>query len=189
LFGTRTTATLGAWSEHRVSAAVVVTAVKRRISRKTGAEYARLTVEDFHGTAEAIVFPETWGRLSQIVVPDALLLLTGGYSVRDRGEDRAPFIVEEAQSLNELKASGAVGIAIEWQAGNGPDLKAARAMKALFAAHPGAAPVFVHWNDGNGVTARMRVRGTTVALDEDFLTALRDLLGSDRVRLVKAQSA
>ena len=188
LFGTRTTATLGSWSEHRVCAAVVVTAVKRRISRKTGSEYARLTLEDFHGAAEAIVFPDTWGRLSQIIVPDALLLLTGGYSARDRGEDRAPFIVEEAQPLRDLKTSGAIGVAIEWQSGNGPNPEAARALKALCAAHPGSAPVFVHWTDGNGTTAQMRARETLVELDEDFLTALRDLLGSDHVRLVRGQS-
>jgi DNA polymerase-3 subunit alpha len=187
LFGTRTTATLGAWSEHRVSAAVVVTAVKRRISRKTGAEYARLTLEDFHGSAEAIVFPDAWGRLSQTIVPDALLLLTGGYSARDRGEDRAPFIVEDAQPLSDLKASGAVGVAIEWESGAGPDPQVTKAVKALCTAHPGSAPLFVHWGDGNGTTAKMRARGTRVTLDDDFLTALRDLLGSDRVHLVKAQ--
>jgi hypothetical protein len=134
------------------------------------------------------VFPDTWGRLSQIIVPDALLLLTGGYSARDRGEDRAPFIVEEAQPLSDLKTSGAVGVAVEWQSGEGPDPKATRAFKALCAAHPGSAPVFVHWTDGNGATARMRARETLVALDEDFLTALRELLGPDRVRLVRAQS-
>jgi DNA polymerase-3 subunit alpha len=188
LFGTRTTATLSTWSEHRVSAAVVVTAVKRRISRKTGAEYARVTVEDFHGTAEAIVFPEAWGRLSQIVVPDALLLLTGGYSARDRGEDRAPFIVEEAQPLGELRTSGAMGLAIEWQAGNGPPPDAARAVRALCAAHPGTAPVFVEWSDGNGVTARLQARDTRVALDSEFLEAIRDLVGTDRVRLIKART-
>ncbi|MDH3457654.1 MAG: DNA polymerase III subunit alpha, partial [Gemmatimonadota bacterium] len=120
LLGTRTSATLGTWSDHQVTAAVIVTAVKRRISRKSGAEYARLTIEDFHGTAEAIVFPETWGRLSRTIVPDALLLLTGGYSARDRGEDRAPFIVEDARDLEELKSSGAIGVAIEWCAGEGP---------------------------------------------------------------------
>ena len=138
--------------------------------------------------AEAIVFPDTWGRLSQIIVPDALLLLTGGYSARDRGEDRAPFIVEEAQPLSDLKTSGAIGVAIEWQSGNGPNPEAARALKALCAAHPGSAPVFVHWTDGNGTTAQMRARETLVELDEDFLTALRDLLGSDHVRLVRGQS-
>lgn len=187
LFGARTTATLGAWSEHQVTAAVVVTLVKRRISKKTGSEYARLTLEDFHGTAEAIVFPNAWSRLSELIVPDAALLLTGGYSTRDRGEDRAPFIVESAQSLTDLRESGAMGVALEWSAGGGPDSQAARALKALCTAHPGPAPVFVEWSDGNGVTAHLRARRTQVALDDEFLNALRELVGSERVRLVKAR--
>jgi DNA polymerase-3 subunit alpha len=186
LFGTRTTATLSAWSEHTVAVAAVVTVVKRRISKKTGAEYARITLEDFHGTAEAIVFPETWGRLSQIIVPDAALLLTGGYSARDRGEDRAPFIVEEVRPLAELKASGTMGVALEWRAGQGPDPKASRAVKALCAAHPGSAPIYVVWSDGNGVTTRLRSRALSVSLDDAFLEALRKLVGADRVRLIRS---
>jgi DNA polymerase-3 subunit alpha len=187
LLGTRTTATLGTWSEHRVTAAIVVTAVKRRISKKTGAEYARLTLEDFHGTAEALVFPDTWSKLSEVIVPDAALLLTGGHSPRDRGEDRAPFIVDDAQPLAGLRESGSIGVALEWRAGGGPDGDAARALNALCAAHPGPAPVFVEWSDGNGVTAHLRARGAQVALDEDFLGALRELVGTERVRLVRAQ--
>ncbi len=186
LFGTRTTATLGTWSEHRVTAAVVVTAVKRRISRKTGAEYARLTLEDFHGTAEAIVFPDGWSKLSHTIVTDTALLLTGGYSPRDRGEERAPFIIETAEPLEELRTSGAIGVAISWRGSRGPDDDAARAIRALCAAHPGQSPVFVDWNDGNGTTARLRARGTRVSLDQDFLDALRELIGPDSVRLVRA---
>jgi DNA polymerase-3 subunit alpha len=186
LFASRTTATLGSWSEHQVSAAVVVTAVKRRISKKTGAEYARITVEDFHGTAEAIVFPDTWSKLSQVIVPDASLLLTGGYSPRDRGEERAPFIVEQARPLGGLRESGAVGVSLEWKVGQGPDLQASKAVRALCSAHPGTAPVYVTWSDGNGVTAMLRSRGLRVELDDTFLEALRKLMGPDRVRLVKA---
>jgi DNA polymerase-3 subunit alpha len=187
LFGTRTTATLGMWSEHQVTAAVVVTAVKRQISRKTGAEYARLTLEDFHGTAEALVFPEAWSKLSPVITPDAVLLLTGGYSPRDRGEDRAPFIVEGAQPLAGLRQAGAVGVALNWTAGSGPDLDAARAATALCNAHPGAAPVFVEWSDGNGTQARLRSRRLRVELEDDLLRGLREVLGSERVRLVKAR--
>ena len=66
VFGTRTTATLGEWSEHQVTLAAVITQVKRQISKKTGKEYARLVLEDFHGTAEAIVFPDAWARLNQM---------------------------------------------------------------------------------------------------------------------------
>lgn len=106
LFGARTTATLHQWSEHPVTIGAVVTALKRQISKKTGKEYARLVLEDFHGTAEAIVFPDAWAKLNQSIHPDAALLLTGGYSDRDRGEDRAPFIVESVRSLTGTADGG-----------------------------------------------------------------------------------
>ena len=187
LFGSRTTATLGAWSEHQVTAAAVVTAVKRQISRKSGAEYARLTLEDFHGTAEAIVFPEAWARLARVITPDAVLLLNGGYSKRDQGEDRAPFIVESAQPLADLRVSGAVGLALTWTAGVGPEADVTRTALALCAAHPGPAPVFVEWSDGNGHQARLRSRRLRVELEEELLNGLRDVLGAERVRLVRAR--
>ncbi len=186
IFGTRTTATLGNWSEHQVTAAVVVTAVKRRISRKTGAEYARLTVEDFHGTADAIVFPETWSKLAHLVVTDAALLLTGGYSARDRGEDRAPFIVESARPLGDLRASGAVGVAITWNGDRPLDADVAASLKQLCLSHPGSAPLFIDWGDGNGSSARLRARALRVSLDDRFLGALEELMGAERVHLVRA---
>jgi DNA polymerase-3 subunit alpha len=187
LFGSRTTATLATWSDHQVAAVVVVTAVKRQISRKSGAEYARLTVEDFHGTAEALVFPEAWAKLSQIIRPDAVLLLTGGYSPRDRGEERAPFIVEGAQPVASMRETGFVGLALSWSRGQGPDRETARAAAALCTAHHGPAPVFVEWSDGNGSQARLRSRRVRVELEEDLLRGLRELLGPERVRLVRAR--
>jgi hypothetical protein len=62
-----------------------------------------------------------------------------------------------------------------------------RAAAALCAAHPGPAPVFVAWSDGNGSQARLRARRLRVELNENLLHALRDLLGSERVRLTKAR--
>lgn len=187
LFSSRTTATLGTWSEHQVTTAVIVTAVQRRISRKSGAEYARLTVEDFHGMADAIVFPEAWSRLSQVITPDAALLLTGGYSARDRGEDRAPFVVEHAQPLSNLRSNGAIGVALTWQPANPPERDAVNAATALCAAHPGTAPVFVEWGDGNGTTTRLRARRLRVELSDGLLDGLRQVLGPEHVRLVRAK--
>jgi DNA polymerase-3 subunit alpha len=187
LFGTRTTATLGQWSEHQVTAAVVVTGVKRQISKKTGAEYARLVLEDFHGTAEALVFPEAWSKLSQAILPDGLLLLTGGYSPRDRGEEHAPFIVDDAVPLAELRERGVVALELTWRAGAAPDDGAIRAAAALCAAHPGPSPVFVAWSDGNGSKARLRARRLRVDVNEELVHALRDVLGTERVRLTKAR--
>jgi DNA polymerase III subunit alpha len=198
LFGTRTTATLGQWTEQRVRVAVVVTVVKRQTSKKTGAEYARLTLEDFHGTAEALVFPETWAKLSEVIRADRALLLTGGYSGRDRDEEQAPFIVEGAQPLETLRASGAIGVALRWSPGAPPPPDVPRAVAALCAAHPGPAPVLVEWGDdagaegaalsrGNGV-ARMRLRSRSLHVEaaDDLVMAIRELVGPDHVHLVRA---
>ncbi len=186
LFGTRTTATLHEWSEHPVSIAAVITAVRRQISRKTGKEYARLVLEDFHGTAEAIVFPEAWAKLNQGVAPDAALLLVGGYSQRDRGEDRAPFVVESARPLDELRSSGQVGLSLRWRSPSAPRPDALGEAAALCRAHPGPVPIYIEWSDGNGEAVRLRSRRVRVAAEEELLRALRDLLGSDAVHYVKA---
>jgi DNA polymerase-3 subunit alpha len=202
LFGTRTTATLEQWSDQKVRVAAVVTVVKRQISKKTGAEYARLTLEDFHGTAEALVFPEAWAKLNDVIRTDRALLLSGSYSPRDRGEEQAPFIVEAAQPLDELKASGAIGVALRWSPGASAD--ATRAVAALCAAHPGPAPVLLEWSDGpqsltpavrtaergpggegGGVSARLRSRSLHVDAADELMAALRELVGPNRVHLVR----
>jgi DNA polymerase-3 subunit alpha len=185
LFGTRTTATLGTWADQKVVVAAVTTVVKRQVSKKTGAEYARITLEDFHGTAEALVFPEAWAKLNAVIRPDATLLLTGGYSARDRGEEQAPFIVEGARPLDDLKSSGAIGVALRWTAADAAGPETARAVAALCAAHPGRTPVLIEWPNG-GTTARLRSRSLRVDAADDLLAALRDLLGADRVHLVRA---
>src|SRR5213083_2963420 len=208
LFGTRTTATLGQWSDQRVAIAALVTAVKRQISKRSGAEYARLTLEDFHGTAEALVFPEAWAKLNEVIRPDGALLLTGSHSARDRDEEQAPFIVETAQPLDDLRAKGAIGVALVWSRAAPPPPDAARAVAALCAAHPGPCPVLVEWAeaDENGASpgrepgadpgrqpgggpqpsvARLRSRSLRVEAADDLLAALRGLLGPDHVHLVR----
>src|SRR4051812_9765328 len=185
LFGTRTTATLSEWGEHQVSVAAVITAVKRQISKKTGKEYARLVLEDFHGTAEAIVFPDAWAKLNQIILPDSALLLTGGYSDRDRGDDSAPFIVEAARPLAELKSSGALALSLRWRAPSAPEPGAVKEVAAICSAHPGPTPIYIEWTDGNGEAIRLRSRRVRIAAADDLVRALRDLLGSESVHYVK----
>jgi len=194
LFGTRTTATLGMWSPQKVTVAAVVTVVKRQTSKKTGAEYARLTLEDFHGAAEALVFPEAWAKLNGVIHADGAYLITGGYIARDQGEEQAPFIVESARALDDLRPSGAIGVALRWSAASRPQPETTRAIAALCAAHPGPTPVFIEWRgengnkerDENGSTVRLRSRAFRVDAADDLLAALRDLLGAEAVTLVRA---
>jgi len=187
LVGTRTTATLGEWDERPVAVAAVVTALKRQISKKTGKEYARITLEDFHGTAEAIVFPEAWAKLNQLIRVDCAMMLTGGYSPRDRGEEVAPFVIEGARELAEMEASGSLAVTIRWSDPSQSPLETVRAIARVCEAHPGPAPLYIDWSDGNGGSARLRSRRLRVGAGEATLRALRDLFGGDAVSLIRAE--
>src|SRR5207244_12764307 len=89
-----------------------------------------------------------WARLEEVVRPDAALLVSGGYSGRDRDEEQAPFIVEVAQPLDDLKTAGAIGVALRWSPLAPPPPGASRAVAALCAAHPGPARVLAEGRQG-----------------------------------------
>jgi DNA polymerase III subunit alpha len=187
LFATHTTADLGQWVEGPVLVAAVVTSIKRQTARRTGAEWAKVSLEDFHGSAEALVFPEAWKKLSRVIQPDGAYLVVGGYSTRDRGEEDAPFIVEDAQPLADFRQNGRVGLALRWARRDAVPPEAVQAAAALCQSHPGPTPVLVEWSDDNGGgSARFRARGLSVALDDDLIAALTEVVGEGRVELVKA---
>ncbi len=77
LFASHTVAQLGTWTDQPIKLGVVVTAIKRQVSKRSGAEFARLTVEDFSGSSEVLVFPEAWTLLGDKIQPDVPVLLAG----------------------------------------------------------------------------------------------------------------
>src|SRR5207249_4548775 len=99
---------------------------------------------------------------------------------------QAPFIVETARPLQELKASGAVALSLSWRAPSAPRLAALKEVAALCSAHPGPTPLYIEWSDGNGEAIRLRSRRVRVAAEDDLVRALRDLLGADSVHYIKA---
>lgn len=185
LFATHTVAQLGNWVPESVTIGVVVTSIKRQISKKSGNEFARLTVEDFSGSSEVLVFPEAWGVIAERVRPDIPLLLKGGYSKKDQGVENATFIVDGVTRFEEVRASGEVAVAIDLAAGL--DLPAAMMedVRAKVEAHEGSAPLELRWRDANGRTVRFRSKSLTVTASPAILSDLRALLGADRVRLVR----
>jgi DNA polymerase III subunit alpha len=185
LFATHTVSQLGPWTDQPVALAVVVTAVKRQVSKRNGNEFARLTIEDFSGSTEVLVFPEAWAAIADRVRTDVPVLLKGGYSRRDQGAENPTFIVESLTPFAELRASGTITVQLELIEGSGVATGAMDDVRDLLEAHPGAAPVELTWSDGNGTRARFRSRRHRVAVSAASLSALRALLGAERVRLVR----
>src|SRR5690349_1154251 len=57
LFATHTVSQLGKWTDQPLALGVVVTAIKKQLSKRSGAEFARLTVEDLSGSSEVLGCP------------------------------------------------------------------------------------------------------------------------------------
>jgi DNA polymerase-3 subunit alpha len=183
IFATHTVADLGGgWRAELMTLAVVVTNIKRQMSKKSGSEFARLTIEDFSGSAEVLIFPEKWATLNDQIRPDVPMLLKGAYSRRDEGADNPAFIVDSATRLAEMRTNGQVTVAIDLAKGaySGDVMADVRAIAETF---PGSAPLEFRWSDGSGVHARLRSRSLTLAADGAALSALRNILGESSVRL------
>ncbi len=113
LFATHGVSQLGKWTDQPMALGVVVTAVKRQLSKRSGAEFARLTVEDFSGSSEVLVFPEAWTMLADRVKTDVPVLLKGSYSRRDQDVENPTFIVESLTPFVEMRLTGQVAVAID----------------------------------------------------------------------------
>ena len=188
LFATHTVSQLGAWRADPMALGVVVTAIRRQTSKRSGAEFARLTVEDFSGSSEVLVFPEAWSVLSERIKSDVPILLKGGYSKRDQGADNPTFIVESVTRFEELRVSGQVAVQLDLTLGAGvspASLEDVRAILEAYDGTAGAAPVEVRWGDGNGTQATLRSRTLKLAPSPAALKELRTVLGQERVRLVR----
>lgn len=185
LFATHTVAQLQGWSADKMALCVVVTAVKRQVSKNSQKEFARLTVEDFSGSAEVLVFPEAWSVLADRIRTDVPVLIKGGYGRRDQDSEKPTYIVDDVTLLAERRTNGAVIVSLQLEASVGLSAGVIGDIRAVAESHPGTAPLEVSWIDGRGSSSRFRSRTLTMAADGAALTELRALLGHERVRLVR----
>jgi DNA polymerase III subunit alpha len=182
LFATHKVAELGRWIPDQMKLGVVVTAIKRQVSKRSNEEFARLTVEDFSGSSEVLVFPEAWAAIGDRIRPDVPVLLEGSYSKRDQGADNPTFIVETVKKLAELRTGGQIVVSIDLSPGAPLAPEVMTDVRAVVEANPGSALLEMRWSDGNGTRVRFRSRSHAVSATAT-LSGLREILGENRVRL------
>jgi DNA polymerase III subunit alpha len=189
LFADVHTANLLEHRDRRVELPCVVTGVARQISKRNGQEWGRVTIEDFRGTATVLAFGEVWEKYRDVLVQDAAVLVRGQVSGRDRDEDDPPVFLDEATPLALIRSAGSLGVEVRLARGESPDLISAAT--AALRGSPGDSPLYVRvdQNGGNGGDAgsRFRSRSLRVAPTAELMNELKELFGSERVRLVRAQ--
>ncbi|MCG6990093.1 MAG: DNA polymerase III subunit alpha [Gemmatimonadetes bacterium] len=185
-FGPVTSATLGSCPGQPVELPCVVTSVARQISRKDNSEWGKITVEDFQGTATVLAFRDAWQACKEILQQDAVVLISGKVSGRERDEEDPPVFLDSARRLDDVATSGEISVQIELELGSQvPETAFAEAKKVL-AAHPGAAPVLLQVGSDNGdVAPRLKSRTLRTKADGDTVRELQKLFGRGSVRLVR----
>jgi len=185
-FAPVTSATLGDYPGQPVELPCVVTSVARQISRKDNSEWGKVTVEDFQGTATVLAFRDAWQSCREILQQDAVVLISGKVSSRERDEEDPPIFLDAARPLDELAGSGELAVQIELELGSPVPDSAFVEAKRVLAAHPGASPVLLHVGSDNGEAApRLKSRSLRASPDAETVSALQKIFGRANVRLVR----
>ena len=172
-----------------VELACVVTQVARQISRRDSSEWGKITVEDFHGTATILAFKESWEQAREMLQQDALVLIKGKVSGRERDEEDPPVFLDSVEPLEALPELGRLAVQIEMDLGSEIPEEAFDQARTIILSHPGQAPLMLQWGGDNGSPApKFRSRSLRVAADAETLEELKRIFGKSKVRLVRASS-
>jgi DNA polymerase III subunit alpha len=79
----------------RVSTVVILISVKKHPSKPM----AFLTLEDISGTTEAVVFPNTYKKIKELLIEDAHLIVWGKVNRRD---DKIQIVVDDAEPIEKV---------------------------------------------------------------------------------------
>ncbi len=184
-----TTQSMDRYRDKKVEIACVITEVERRISRKDGSEWGRLVFEDYTGTATALAFKDAWAKIREQLEVGVPVLVRGNVSGRTRDENEPPLFLDEIVSLDDVYRSGRVAVCL--QLGAATQLSGERLEKTvqIVKANPGPAPLQVWVRNGGEKQPRLKSRGLSVMPSPATLAELRNLLGSDHVKLVQTAPA
>ncbi|MEE8551075.1 MAG: DNA polymerase III subunit alpha, partial [Gemmatimonadota bacterium] len=182
------TANLRELRETRVQLVCVVTDIDRRVARRDGSEWARLVIEDYHGTASVLAFREAWRQHRELLELGVPVLLRGAVSGRERDEEDPPLYLDDVLPLTRVYESGRVAVCLDL--GGQVEIGPQRLQEAIRVAqaHPGPIALHVIWANGGSQPSRLRSRAVSVMPDPELLAELRRVLGSERVRLVEVKS-
>jgi DNA polymerase-3 subunit alpha len=177
------TQTIKEHAGEKIELACVVTSVARQISRRDASEWGKVVVEDFFGTATVLAFKDAWQTAKETLQQDAVVLIRGLVSNRERDEDDRPVFLDDVELLEALPASGRLAVQIELEFGEELPAETFAKARTVLARHPGPAPVELALGNGGG--ARFRSRTLKADATNGTLEELQEVFGRNRVRLVK----
>jgi DNA polymerase-3 subunit alpha len=156
----------------------MVSALKRIADRK-GKTMAFVTLEDFSGQAEVVVFADACEAAGADLTPDVVVAVEGRVSTR---ENEGPKVVASSIMAFERARRELTGaLEIELEADAAAEL--AEALDSTLARHPGPGQIIFKVRGAAGDSVRVLAKGRQVALSGELIREVGKLVGEERVRL------
>ena len=176
-----------------------VTQMRTTVTRDKGEKMAVLTVEDFGGSAQVVVFPRTYKECKEVVGPDRILFFRGRVKTNElqsgggQGEgNAAPQMTIIAEAVLPVEAAAQqyvrdLGLTL----GDGGTAQAQAKFQSaltLLRNYPGGVPVFFHLEveDAEGRSGVVSVRAGeqfNVRSAPELIVGLRNILGAGAVHV------
>jgi DNA polymerase-3 subunit alpha len=156
-----------------------ITNVKTIVDRK-GGTMAFLTVEDFAGSAEALVFSDTYSAHRELLQPDAVVVLAGATSTRE--DEPTKILVEKVMSLDEAWNEIPKKIVLEIPVEQANDA-AIQQLIQLLRANQGSCSLFFRLRNGGASNFDFRAKSLKIRLNAGLLQRLKELFGLNAARV------
>jgi DNA polymerase III subunit alpha len=141
-------------------------------------------LEDLDGTMDLVVFPDTYERCKDVLVPDAVIVVQGRMSGRN---GRTSVQVEQALPVEKAREALADGVNVSLpQAVATP--KRMEDLKHLMEQHPGDCALYLHLQQAERKFTVIRSRRLAVSPTEALFSQIQDLIGEDCRVWVSAES-
>lgn len=162
-----------------VSVAGIITAFKRTADRK-GQPMAFVTIEDFSGSAEAILFAEFFEKFRTMVYNDSAVLTRALVSTRE--DKKAKLRVMEMVPLSEVREKLITTVSLSLSS-TGLETSMIEDLNALLQAHPGRCQIVIEVQTPHFPDLKIRLKETRVLPSKELIAQLKQMLGEDKVSL------
>jgi DNA polymerase-3 subunit alpha len=165
-----------------VSLGGAVVNIKTSIDKKKK-QMAFVTLEDFFGSAELILFSDAYEKYRPLVFKDSMLLVKGRTSTRE-GE-KAKVIVNELLHLDEVYEKEKRSLHLNLSLEKANDKEFILELKKFLSSYPGNSSVILHvFSEEEEV--KLKIKDIAVALSFEFLQNLKSQVGKESFFLDKA---
>jgi len=156
----------------------------RKITDRKGKPMAFVTLEDFAGPCEVLVFADPFAQAGGDIAVDQVLVVEGRVSTREN--EAAKVVAAKVMSLERARRDLVGALEIEIETGQAAEYAAA--IDRVLAAHPGPGQLIFKLTGDAGDSVRVVARGRKVALTSEALRAMAGLVGDDRVHLRRREA-